>query len=166
MVGMLPDEIHTAVCNRIAALTPLDGYTTATASGYSHSANDAWRLSDQPLVPEFAPSTQAHLIFFLDDRAFENFGSMTETDALLLNSLCTVRFLFEMRPYDQVRDWRAAGVAGMHLLSWLSVDGWSEQLNIYPADGQVLLRTPVGNGEWLACELRIRLHFACTQFFL
>jgi hypothetical protein len=164
MLAMLPDEVHQRITDRIAALVPTDGYSSDTAAGYAQSPNDAWRQASEPLVPESSPSTTAHLVFFVDDRSTENSDGSTALDEILTSSVVTIRFLFQLRPMDQVRDWRASGRAAAHLLAWLLVDGWSEQFNVLVPEGQFLLRTPVGGGEWLACELRIRIHYALSLY--
>lgn len=163
MLPMLPDEVHQIITNRIAALVPTDGYSSDSALGYAHSAQDAWRQVTEPLIPESAPSTLAHLAFFVDDRTFDNTDGMLATDELLVSNLVTVRWLFQLRPHDMVRDWRASGRAAAHLLAWLRADGWSGEVNIHPEVGQLLLRTPAGGGEWLACELRLRVYYALSS---
>lgn len=164
MLTMLPDEVHSLLTARIAALIPTDGYSSDSAAGYAHSALDAWRQVSEPLVPEAAPSTLQHLAFFVDDRSWDNTDGMLSGDELLLSNLVTIRWLFQLRPHDMVRDWRASGVAAAHLLAWLRADGWSAEINVHPEVGQLLLRTPAGGGEWLACELRLRIYYALSSY--
>lgn len=162
MQPYVPDSVHEALTARIAALTPTDGYSSSTANGYAHDANDAWTASDQALVPEYAPNPATHLAFFVDDRNLESIDGYTQDHELLVAAPVVVRYLFQVRPYDQVRDWRASSRAATALLAWLTADGWSGEFNVLPASGPLLNRTPVGGGEWLACELRLRVLYSLS----
>lgn len=162
MQPYVPDSVHEALTARIAALTPTDGYSSSTANGYAHDANDAWTASDQALVPEYAPNPATHLAFFVDDRNLESIDGYTQDHELLVAAPVVVRYLFQVRPYDQVRDWRASSRAATALLAWLTAEGWSGEFNVLPASGPLLNRTPVGGGEWLACELRLRVLYSLS----
>lgn len=162
MQPYVPDSVHEALTARIAALTPTDGYSSSTANGYAHDVNDVWTASDQALVPEYAPNPATHLAFFVDDRNLESIDGYTQDHELLVAAPVVVRFLFQIRPYDQVRDWRASSRAATALLAWLMADGWSGEFNVLPASGPLLNRTPVGGGEWLACELRLRVLYSLS----
>lgn len=160
MFAVLPDDVHAAITNRIAALVPTDGYSTSTANGYAHDANDAWRATDQPLVPELTPNAAAHLAFFVDDRNLDSVDGYTQDGELLVVAPATIRWLFQIRPYDQIRDWRGSARSGAALLAHLLADGWSGEFNIVPGNGQLMARSVVGDGEWLSCELQIRVSYA------
>lgn len=162
MQPYFPDIVHAAITARITALTPTDGYSSSTASGYAHDANDAWTASDQALVPEYAPNPATHLSFFVDDRNLESLDGETEDHEVLVAAPVIIRYLYQIRPYDQVRDWRGSSRAAQALLAWLMVDGWSGEFNVLPASGPLLNRTPVGDGEWLACELRLRVLYSLS----
>lgn len=162
MQPYVPDSVHEALTARITALTPTDGYSSSTANGYAHDANDAWTASDQALVPEYAPNPATHLAFFVDDRNLESIDGYTQDHELLVAAPVVVRYLFQVRPYDQVRDWRASSRAATALLAWLTAEGWSGEFNVLPASGPLLNRTPVGGGEWLACELRLRVLYSLS----
>lgn len=162
MQPYVPDSVHEALTARIAALTPTDGYSSSTANGYAHDPNDAWTASDQALVPEYAPNPATHLAFFVDDRNLESIDGYTQDHELIVAAPVVVRYLFQVRPYDQVRDWRASSRAATALLAWLTADGWSGEFNVLPASGPLLNRTPVGGGEWLACELRLRVLYSLS----
>jgi hypothetical protein len=159
--ALLPDEVHAAISARVETLSPTDGYSSDSANGYGHGANDAWRESDRPLVPELAPKNAAHLSFFVDDRSIEDLETRQDVDddEPEVASTIVVRFLFELRPNCETRDWKASGRAGVHVLRHLLKEGWDSGFVVRP-DRQLMQRSFVGSdagGTWVRVDLRLRV---------
>lgn len=140
-----PWEVAAAIVDRIEALTP---------SGYTQDADDAWRQSETPLIPELMPEQIAHLAFWVDDRDGTAIASRQNSDeAIEMRPRLVVRFLARLRPNSRNGDWILGQKALLALLRWLN--GWQ------PAEFDILLDDPlysmrvVGN-DYLACELRLR----------
>ena len=158
--GYFPHEIRQLITSRIEALTPSDGFTPGRYEiGYAHSANDAWREALEPLVPEWEPSTTAHLAFFVDDRdIYDSAQHRSGRECPMTVSNYVIRFLFEMRPRYLVNDWDGAGKAAVDLYRWLVATDWTDACNIL-STSRPINRAPIGSGEWLAVEIRLDVEF-------
>ena len=138
-------DVTAAIVARIEALIP---------SGYTQDADDAWRQTETPLIPEFMPEHLAHLAFWLDDRDGGTIHSRQNADdAIEMRPRLVVRFLARLRPNSRNADWGLGQTAMMALLRELN--------NWQPAEFDILLDDAiytsrvVGN-DYLACELRLR----------
>lgn len=147
-----PELVRQAIAARIESMP--------VADAYQHQAGDAWRESEIPLVPEWAPAGRAHLSFGVDDRSTddlnETFSSLAE--APLIEAPVVVRVNFEVRPDQMRQDWDAAAVAGRHLVRWLLEEGWFDPLSLHSGGTGLIRRTPIATdgGPWLVIEVRMR----------
>lgn len=151
---MFPDEVRALLTARIAAMSVLDSYR--------QTSDDAWRESEDPLVPELAPLPGTHLCFFVDDRTVDDTGTAQSTwqDAPQVWSPVVVRFMFGLRPASRKTDWDAAGRAAVHVLRQLLADGWSEDVNVQrPAGSRVVSRSIAEPSDWVVVEVRVQVHY-------
>lgn len=160
-MGLLPSQVRQAVTTRILALQPTDGYT-AGRTGYAHAAGDAWRAAEEPLFPEWEPTTRAHLGFFVDDRELIDTARSRSTveDEPIVDAPLVVRFNYRIRGIGKrIADWDAAGAAGVHVLRHLLAEGWALlPFSIY-RDTRPLTRIPVQGDEFALVEVRVRALF-------
>ena len=145
MPATMPSAVRQALTTRLEALTPL--------AGYRQSTNAAWRESFMPSVPEMGKdgNIRNHLAFFFDDteviRASLSRGNVAE--GLSTVSPMTLRYLYRLRPKNQVEDWDAAGDSAVevlqHLIDWTGAEA---TLQITLDDGDAMVREQI-HPDWL-----------------
>ncbi len=155
MAAILPDEVRQTITTRIAAITPWSSYRRGT---------EVFAEASEPLVPEWEPATRAHLAFFVDDRdleAIEVHGN--DENGMLSEAPITVRILYQIRPAltTKITDWDDAGRCGSHVLGELLAE-WPAMAEPIRPERRVLSRRPVGAGDWILVELRLRVVYTLS----
>ncbi len=147
-----PGAVRRALTTRLAALTPEAGYRQFAEDDAAWRG--VWRVSTDAL--ENAPSVRAHLSFFFDDSETESMGQsrINVAEGYLVSCPVTLRFLYRIRPENEVEDWDAAADAALHamrdLVNWALTDA---DVNLAPMDGLAILRTQIENSPWLLVEV-------------
>lgn len=148
-------QVRRALRDRIAAVTPTSDYTTVV-----NLPRVVWRESPVPLAAAFAPPEPVQpLAFWVVDAEQNRIPSRTGRDSILVESLCSVRFLFPSRPSGTMEtaanDWDAAADAAEHLLSQLVGTDWGESAGLSIDLGpQLMRRSYVGSGDVaILCEI-------------